>query len=113
MNGRRIYNSLSYKKLLGYSFDELKTSSGFDRIHPDDRERVRQATDETCRPGIGKIVEYRIRHKDGSWRYLESMSTVILGPGGEPDKLIVVNRDISERKYAAAALRRSNAIFRS
>jgi PAS domain-containing protein len=43
MDGRRIYNSLSYQKVLGYSAEELKNSSGFDQIHPDDRVRVREA----------------------------------------------------------------------
>ena len=39
LDGRRIFNSLSYQKILGYSPDELQESSGFEQIHPDDRER--------------------------------------------------------------------------
>jgi PAS domain S-box-containing protein len=113
MNGRRIYNSSSYERFLGYSIDELQKASGFDQIHPDDRERVREAATETCRAGIGKMLEYRIRHKDGSWRFLESISSLIIGPNGEPDKLVIVNRDISDRKNAVEALRLSEAGFRS
>ena len=43
MEGRRIYNSLSYQRVLGYSTEELQASSAFEQIHPDDRERVKQA----------------------------------------------------------------------
>jgi two-component system, cell cycle sensor histidine kinase and response regulator CckA len=113
MDGRRIYNSLSYQKVLGYSAEELKNSSGFDQIHPDDRERVREAAAEARRTREGKTVEYRIRHKDGSWRVLESTSSVILSSKGEPEKLVIVNRDITERKKTVEALRLSEGSFRS
>src|SRR6202163_2691147 len=113
MQGNRIYNSLSYEKVLGYSPEELRSSSSFDQIHPEDRERVMEAAQEARRTGIGRPMEYRIRHKDGTWRILESTASVIHDSGGESDKLVIVNRDITERKRAAAALRRSEASFRT
>jgi two-component system cell cycle sensor histidine kinase/response regulator CckA len=113
MEGRRIYNSRSYEKVLGYSPEELKTSSSFEQIHPEDQERVKRAAEEARRTGIGRPLEYRIRHKDGSWRVLESTSAVIRNVRGEPEKLVIVNRDITERKVAGEALRRSEASFRS
>jgi PAS domain S-box-containing protein len=72
MEGRRIFNSLSYQKVLGYSPDELQASSAFEQIHPDDRERVKNAAEDARRSGIGKTVEYRLRHKNGTWLVLES-----------------------------------------
>ena len=111
--GRRIYNSLSYQKVLGYSPAELQQSSAFDQIHPDDRERVRAAAEEARRTGEGKTLEYRIRHKDGAWRVLESTSSVIHGNAGEPDLLVIVNRDVSVRKEAEEALQLSEMSFRS
>jgi len=113
MEGNRIYNSLSYEKVLGYSAEELRSSSSFEQIHPEDRERVKEAAHETRVTGIGRPMEYRIRHKDGTWRMLESTASVIRNSKGEPEKLIIVNRDITERKRAAEALRRSEASFRS
>ena len=77
MEGKRLFNSLSYKKVLGYSPEELQTSSAFEQIHPDDRERVKKAAEEARRSGIGKTLEYRIRHKNGTWLVLESTSSVI------------------------------------
>src|ERR1017187_4394768 len=43
MHGNRIYNSLSYEKVLGYSPEELRSSSSFEQIRPEGRERVKVA----------------------------------------------------------------------
>ena len=113
LEGRRIFNSLSYQKILGYSPEELQESSGFEQIHPDDRERVVKAATQTCQSGMGTILEYRFRHKKGDWMVLESVASVIRNEKGEPEKLVIVNRDITERKKAQEALSRSEASFRS
>jgi two-component system, cell cycle sensor histidine kinase and response regulator CckA len=113
MDGRRIYNSMAYQKVLGYSPEELKGSSSLGEVHPDDRPRVMAAAAEARRTGVGANLEYRIRHKDGTWRVLESTSSVILNEKGVPSKLVIVNRDITERKRASDALRLSEGSFRS
>jgi len=113
MEGKRIYNSLSYERVLGYSPEELKASSSFEQIHPEDRENVRNAALEARRTGIGKTLEYRIRRKDGTWCFLESTSSVIRTPSGVPEKMIIINRDITARKEAAESIRSSEAAFRS
>jgi two-component system cell cycle sensor histidine kinase/response regulator CckA len=113
MNGKRIFNSLSYQKVLGYSAEELQTSSAFEQIHPDDRARVQKAAEDAKRSGMGTTLEYRLRHKNGEWLVLESTSSVIRDEKGDPEKLVIVNRDITERKRAEEALRRSEAGFRS
>ena len=113
MNGRRIYNSHSYQRVLGYSPEELQASSSFEQIHPDDRERVKKAAEEARQSGIGKTLEYRLRHKNGTWLVLESTSSVIRNEKGEPEKLVIVNRDVSKRKSAEEALRRSETGFKS
>ena len=113
MEGRRIYNSMAYQKILGYSPEELKSSSGLEQIHPDDRDHMIRAAEEARKTGIGRTLEYRIRHKDGTWRDLESTSSVIKNAEGQPEKLIIVNRDISDRKRASVALLQSEASFRS
>jgi PAS domain S-box-containing protein len=98
-DGRRLYNSPSYQKLLGYSADELKTSS-LEQIHPDDRQRVIQAGEKARVTGRGERLEYRIRHKDGTWRFLESTASAIRNAKGETTRLVIVNRDITDRKRA-------------
>src|SRR5690348_15047333 len=113
MQGNRIYNSLSYERVLGYSAEELRGSSSFEQIHPEDRQRMKEAAEEARRTGIGRPMEYRFRHKDGTWRVLESSASVIRNSKGDPDKLVIVNRDVTERKMAAEALHRSERGFRS
>ncbi len=113
LEGRRIFNSLSYQKILGYSPEELQASSGFAQIHPEDRERVMNAAKEARQTGVATILEYRFRHKNGDWLVLESVASVIRNENGEPEKLVIVNRDITERKKAQEALLRSEASFRS
>jgi diguanylate cyclase (GGDEF)-like protein/PAS domain S-box-containing protein len=102
--GKRIYNSPSYHNVLGYSAEELKTTSSIDQIHPDDRQRVLEAAHKARSTGQGERLEYRIRHKDGSWRILESTASAIRNAKGETEKLVIVNRDITERKRAEELL---------
>jgi two-component system cell cycle sensor histidine kinase/response regulator CckA len=113
MRGNRIYNSLSYERVLGYSAEELKNTSSFEQIHPEDRERVKEGAAEARRTGVGRPMEYRFRHKDGTWRVLESTASVIRNSTGDSDRLVIVNRDVTDRKLAADALQRSEAGFRS
>ena len=102
--GNRLYNSPSYQKVLGYSQTDLRTHSSFDQIHPADRARVKQVSEKTWITGRGETLEYRMRHKDGSWRVLESSASAIYGSRGEIEKLVIVNRDITERKRAEEML---------
>ena len=97
-SGNRLYNSPSYQKILGYSPEELKQTKGVDQIHPDDREKVIEAAGEAKRSGTGRSIEYRIRHKDGRWVQLESTASVVRNRDGEVEKLVIVNRDVTERK---------------
>ncbi len=103
-NGQRLYNSPAYQRILGYGPEELAATSSVDQIHPDDRARVLEASAKARNTGRGERLEYRIRHKDGSWRFLESTASAIRSPEGETDGLVIVNRDITERKRAEEKL---------
>jgi PAS domain S-box-containing protein len=97
-SGNRLYNSPSYQKLLGYSPKELRQTKGIEQVHPDDRQKVMEAAIEAQRSGVGRSLEYRIRHKDGHWVPLESTASVVKNSGGGVEKLVIVNRDVTERK---------------
>src|SRR5260370_36233633 len=105
MEGKRVFNSFSYEQVLGYSLEELQKSSSVEQIHPEDREKVTQAAEEARRTGVGKPLEYRIRHKDGTSRALESTASVIRDSKGDPGTLVIVNRYIMGRRRAAVSLR--------
>lgn len=102
--GRRLYNSPAYERTLGYSQEALGKTSAFEQIHPDDRFAVLEASREACRTGIGKNLQYRIRHRDGTWRIFESTSNPIRDAKGDVDKLVIVNRDVTTRVQAEQQL---------
>jgi PAS domain S-box-containing protein len=104
VKGHRLYNSPAYKRILGYSAAELGETSAFEQIHPDDRFKVLEAAREARETGVGKRLEYRIRHKDGRWLVLESIASAVRDDRGEVSKLVIVNRDITERKRAEEQL---------
>ena len=104
VKGHRLYNSPAYKRILGYSAAELSETSSFEQIHQEDRFKVLEAAREARSTGVGKKLEYRIRHKDGTWRVLESMASTIRNEKGEVAKLVIVNRDVTQRKRAEEEL---------
>jgi PAS domain S-box-containing protein len=98
--GNRLYNSPAYQKVLGYSSEELEITPSLEQIHPEDQQRVLEAAEKARLTGRGERLEYRMRHKDGTWRILESDATAIPNEGGQIEKLVIVSRDITERKRA-------------
>ena len=104
VKGKRLYNSPAYKRSLGYSPAELSETSAFEQIHPDDRFRVLDAARAARESGVGQRLEYRIKHKDGAYRTLESQASTIRDAGGHVTRLVIVNRDITERKQAEERL---------
>ena len=102
--GRRLYSSPAYQKVLGYSQEELALTSSLEQIHPEDRIRVLEAATKARVSGIGERLEYRFRHKDGTWRNLESTASAYRSSEGEVAGLVIVNRDITDRKQAEEML---------
>src|ERR1019366_5765826 len=82
-NGKRIYNSPSYERLLGYTAEELRTTSTLEQVHPDDRARVAHAAEQARKSGYSERIEYRILHKDESWRVLESTASAVRDASGK------------------------------
>ena len=111
--GNQLYNSPAYQTVLGYSLEELKATSSVEQIHPEDRQRVREAAEKARLTGRGERLEYRIRHKNGTWRTMESVATAIPNEAGQVEKLVIVNRDITERERAEETKNRSDQLFRS
>jgi len=109
--GKRLYDSPGYNKL-GYSSKDLGRSPFPEQIHLDDREALVAARKETFEKGVGPRVEYRFRRKDGDWRILESTRSPVRNDRGEIEKVVIVSRDITERKQAEELLRRRDEQLR-
>jgi two-component system cell cycle sensor histidine kinase/response regulator CckA len=97
LQGKRLYNSPSYRNLLGDP-DDLEGTNSFAAIHPEDRSRIEQIFSETVRSGQGQRTEYRMIAKDGTIHFIESQASVIRDEHGAPARLLVVSRDVSDRK---------------
>ncbi len=106
-NGRRLYNSPAYARILGFSNEELESTSFFDQVHPDDRQVAEQAAKEASGGGEGRTVQYRMRHKDGSWHVIESGASAILDAHKKVERLVIVNRDVSERRQLEEKFRQA------
>jgi PAS domain S-box-containing protein len=102
--GHRLYNSPAYQKVLGYSAEELSSGTSIDQVHPSDRERVLRATQRARVTGKGQTLEYRMRDKQGAWHDLESTASPVPNASGNVERLVVVNRDVTERKRAEEML---------
>ncbi len=97
--GRRLFTSNSFERILAPP-RELYLTDSFTEVHPQDRDRIRALFTETVRTGVGQRTELRLIGRDERIIQLESVATVIRNSGGEADKVLVVSRDISERRKA-------------
>jgi len=101
--GRRIYNSPSYKPLFREQ-DIRPGTVSFKEIHADDRERIEEIFRRTVATGVGERAEFRFVLKDGSVRHMESEGRAIKGADGKVSRVVVVSRDITQLKRQQAEL---------
>ncbi|MBS1857363.1 MAG: PAS domain S-box protein [Acidobacteria bacterium] len=102
-----IFFSPRYKETLGYEEHEIGNSASEweSRVHPDDKPSV-LATLNAHLEGKTPFyeAEYRMRCKDGSWKWIQGRGTVVSrGADGTPLRLVGAQTDITERKLAEQA----------
>ncbi|MBI3741157.1 MAG: GAF domain-containing protein [Chloroflexi bacterium] len=105
-DGTMLFQSPSVRRVLGYDSAELVGRSVFDLVHPDDVKNKPNFLKRLLKnPGEIATDQYRLLHKDGSWRWIEGDAQNLLA---EPSiQAIVVNyRDITERKRAEDNVKR-------
>ena len=100
--GRRVYNSPSYARLLNGRL--LSGTSSFVDVHPVDRERIIKAFREIVATGIGRPFEYQFVMANGGICLLESSSGVIKDHEGRTKRVVVVSHDVTERRKAEAKI---------
>ena len=104
--------SESSVRLLGFARDERIGQSGFELIHAEDVAAVRDSF-AVClqHPGVPVPTDCRMRHKDGTWRYMEAIAVNRLTDPAV--SAVVINyRDVTKRRSAEEALRTSEAQLR-
>ena len=99
-----------WKRQLGYEDDEIESHvrEWESRLHPDDQERVGCILqDYLARRTEGYATEFRLQHKDGSYRWIYTRGSAVFDAQGQPERMLGCHLDITERKEAEDALRQS------
>jgi two-component system, cell cycle sensor histidine kinase and response regulator CckA len=111
-DGTILYVSPAVERTLGAKPDDYVGKSLFDFVHSDDQDRLRSEMTRLVQdPSEGLDAEFRATHVDGSTRWLATAGTNLLS---EPAVSAIVGnfRDVTERKRAEAALRRTEEQLR-
>ena len=102
-----VYFSPEWKGQLGYADDEIsnRLEEWESRVHPDDLAPtlalVRRFIGD---PAAEYAVEFRLRHKDGSWRWIFTQGQIVRDAAGKPLRMVGCHMDITGRKLAETAL---------
>ncbi len=113
-DGTLRYASPAFGRMLGYDPEEVVGKMNvLDHVHPDDLPHVLEETEKALSAGgvATNKAEYRFRHSDGSWRWVESAGTYLLDDP-HVKGVVVQTRDITERKRIEEALREAEERFR-
>lgn len=106
---RSIYNNREIAHVLGYTPQEITDMGATvlqQLVHPDDYPRQQSGESRFMQAGDGDIIEsqYRMRHADGSWRWINMRDTVFLRDAeGRTQQILGVAQDVTERLAAQQA----------
>ena len=110
LNSNDVYLSPEWKRQLGYDDHELdNTFQEWERrIHPDDHERSLGAIEAYLSGRTASFEnEHRIRHKDGSYRWILARGTIIRNEGELASRMVGIHIDVTDRKAAEEVLRQA------
>ncbi len=106
------YHSPNVTAIMGYSLEEIEGHSVVEFIHPEDLPTSATGLQRAITGEKLTDIEVRLQHKDGSWRWFNFNTSTIHTSSGEI-AIAGVGRDITERKQAEEALRRSEMKYRN
>src|SRR6202140_5207363 len=89
------------------------TETLMQRVHPDDRTRIRARIEEGVRAKVEHSFEYRIMLPDGNVKYLHHLRRPVINDAGEVVEIIGTTMDITERKQAEEAKKAAEELARS
>ncbi|MEZ5119229.1 MAG: PAS domain S-box protein [Candidatus Nanopelagicales bacterium] len=102
--------SPALERLLGWPSD-TPAAQGL-VMHPDDVDVMKSARDQLVAGAESVSRRMRLRHRDGSYRWMQTTARAVRDDSGYPLSLVVVTRDIEEQVHAEVALARSEERYR-
>jgi PAS domain S-box-containing protein len=96
--------SPAHRIALGYEPSDLIGHSAIEYIHPDDLELVRRSAQTAFQKRDGDMIEYRFKHADGYYVWVETSGRVMTDSAGNVTGAVFTSRDISERRWMQRAL---------
>ena len=100
--------SNEWRRQLGYGPDEIPNeySTWEARVHPDDLPRIKKHLAEyLAKPWPDYEAEFRMRHRDGSWRWILAQADLLNDGNGQPTHMVGSHIDITELKQGDAERR--------
>ncbi|WP_045514966.1 ATP-binding protein [Neobacillus niacini] len=104
------YFSPSHEIVLGYQGSELEEVKLCRFIHPNDVEMFKSTLDRMFENKESLLIEFRLKHKQGQWIEFESRCVPVNGENDEIEHIVIISRDISERKKAEEILLQSEKL---
>ncbi|MCG5525089.1 EAL domain-containing protein [Ectothiorhodospira haloalkaliphila] len=109
LHTQKVFYSREWKQQLGHEDREIGNSyeEWSSRLHPEDRQASEQRVREFLANPRGRLVyETRMRHKDGSYRWILAQASLIRGADGLPARMVGSHLDITERHATEESLQR-------
>ena len=110
LHTNKVFYSLEWKRQIGYEDRDISNDviEWQNRIHPDDIENTIQSIQSFIeKPLPGYQTEYRLRHKDGSYRWILAQASIINNDQGIPIRMLGSHVDITERRKLEDQLRQA------
>ncbi len=109
--GVTIFESPAVESILGFKPEEMVGKNSLESVHPDDlavcMEGLQKGAQE---PGSVQQARYRVRHKDGTWRYCDSVGRAVVNEEGL--RFFLNTRDVTAQVSAEQAIKQSEARFK-
>lgn len=104
VNGKGIYASPSHESVLGYVPEFFEGASTSNLLHPEDFTLAMMKFNEVISRKVPGKMELRLMHANGDWKLFECTGTPVVGENGDVEHIMVVAKDITEKRRAEELL---------
>ncbi len=107
--GNPVRGAFRWNDFTGLPLEDYRPDRWFDAIHPEDRDRIRATVRTVLRRGESVLLRYRLKHRDGSWRHVETFAAPVRDSKGKVREWVGATTDVTERVHSEQARERALA----